>query len=254
MSDLDFALALADTADEIAMRHFRSRTLVVHTKPDLTPVSEADREVEDALRARIAAERAGEAVLGEEGGEVGSGPVRWIVDPIDGTKNFVRGIPVFATLIGLERDGELVAGVVSAPALHRRWWAARGEGAFFNGEPIHVSGVTRIEDAVVGYTSAKSFFDGGVGDRFVELTQRSWMARGVGDFWQHMLVAEGAVDLAVELGVSIWDLAAVQVVVEEAGGRFTDASGVRRADGGSVITSNGHLHAEALRAFGPARE
>ena len=249
MSDLDFALALADAADEISMRHFRSRTLVVHTKPDLTPVSDADREVEDALRARVDAERPGDAVLGEEGGETGTGSVRWIVDPIDGTRNFVRGIPVFATLIGLERDGELVVGVVSAPALHRRWWGARGEGAYFNGESIHVSGVTRIEDAVVGYTSAKSFFEEGIGDRFVALAERSWMARGVGDFWQHMLVAEGAVDLAIELGVSIWDLAAVQVVVEEAGGRFTDATGVRRADGGSVITSNGHLHAEALRTF-----
>src|SRR5437867_3964907 len=249
MSDLDFALALADAADEIAMRHFRSRALVGHTKPDLTPVSDADREVEDALRARVDAERPGDAVLGEEGGETGTGSVRWIVDPIDGTRNFVRGIPVFATLIGLERDGELVVGVVSAPALHRRWWGARGEGAYFNGESIHVSGATRIEDAVVGYTSAKSFFEEGIGDRFVALAERSWMARGVGDFWQRMLVAEGAVDLAIELGVSIWDLAAVQVVVEEAGGRFTDATGVRRADGGSVITSNGHLHAEALRTF-----
>jgi len=250
MSELDFALGLADVADAIAMRHFRSRTLTVHTKPDLTPVSDADREVEHELRARIGVERPRDSVLGEEGGSRGSGPVRWIIDPIDGTRNFVRGIPVFATLIALERHGELELGVVSAPALHRRWWAARGEGSFFNGEPIHVSGVTRIEDAVVAYTSARSFFNRGVGDRFVELAQRSWTARGVGDFWQHVLVAEGAVDLAVELEVSIWDLAAVQVIVEEAGGRFTDVTGARRPDGGSAISSNGHLHAEGLRAFG----
>jgi len=251
MTDLDFALSLADTADEISMRHFRSRTLVVDTKPDLTPVSEADREVEEALRARIAAERAGEAVLGEEEGEQGEGPVRWIVDPIDGTRNFVRGIPVFATLIALERDGRLEVGVVSAPALHRRWWAARGSGAFLNGERIHVSAVNRVENAVVGYTSARNFFNLGKGDEFIDLAQRAWTARGVGDFWQHMLVAEGAVDLAVELEVNVWDLAAVLVIVEEAGGRLTDIHGVPRADGGSAVSSNGHMHAEGLRVFGP---
>jgi histidinol-phosphatase len=252
MSDLEFALGLADVADEIAMRYFRSRTLEVHTKPDLTPVTQADREVEEALRARIGTERRSAAILGEELGQHGSGSLRWILDPIDGTRNFVRGIPVFATLIALERAGEVELGVVSAPALHRRWWALRGEGARLNGERIHVSGVTRVEDAVVAYTSAHSFFAHGLGEPFVSLAERSWTARGVGDFWQHVLVAEGAVDLAVELEVSPWDLAAVQVVVEEAGGRFTDVTGVRRIDGGSAVSSNGHLHEEGLRSFGPS--
>ncbi len=250
MTDLEFALSLVDVADEISLRHFRSRSLVVETKPDLTPVTIADREVEQALRSRIEAERKGESVLGEELGTKGRGRVRWIVDPIDGTRNFVRGIPVYATLVALERRGEVEVGVVSAPALHRRWWAERGGGAWLNGEPIHASGVTRIEDAVVAYTSAPSFFERGVGDSFVELAKRSWTARGVGDFWQHVLVAEGAVDLAVELEVSIWDLAAVQVIVEEAGGRFTDVTGARRIDAGSAVSSNGYLHGEALRAFG----
>jgi histidinol-phosphatase len=252
VSDLEFALALADVADEISMQHFRSRTLVVDTKPDLTPVSQADREVEEALTNRIRTERRSASILGEELGEHGHGRVRWILDPIDGTRNFVRGIPVFATLIALERDGEVELGVVSAPALHRRWWAERGAGARLNGEPIHVSGVTRVEDAVVAYTSATSFFARGLGDPFVALAERSWTARGVGDFWQHVLVAEGAVDLAVELEVSPWDLAAVQVVVEEAGGRFSDVGGVRRIDGGSAVSSNGHLHEVALSSFGPA--
>jgi histidinol-phosphatase len=252
VSDLEFALGLADVADAISMRHFRSRTLVVDTKPDLTPVSQADREVEEALTARIRTERRTASILGEELGEHGHGRVRWIIDPIDGTRNFVRGIPVFATLLALERDGELELGVVSAPALHRRWWAERGAGARLNGEQIHVSGVTRVEEAVVAYTSARSFFANNLGDAFVALAERSWTARGVGDFWQHVLVAEGAVDLAVELEVRPWDLAAVQVVVEEAGGRFSDLAGIRRIDGGSAVSSNGHLHDVALGAFGPA--
>jgi len=252
MSDLDLALALADVADDISMRHFRSRTLVVDTKPDLTPVTQADREVEEALTARIRTERRTASILGEELGEHGHGRVRWILDPIDGTRNFVRGIPVFATLIAVERDGEVELGVVSAPALHRRWWAERGAGARVNGDPIHVSGVTRVEDAVVAYTSARSFFARGLGDAFLGLADRSWTARGVGDFWQHVLVAEGSVDLAVELEVNAWDLAAVQVIVEEAGGRFSDVSGQRRIDGGSAVSSNGHLHEVALSAFGPA--
>ncbi len=245
--DLEFALSLADTADEISMRWFGSRTLTVDTKPDMTPVSVADREVEDALRARI---RKGESFLGEETGASGKSKLRWIVDPIDGTRNFVRGIPVFATLIALERRGKLELGVVSAPALHRRWWAERGGGAWLNGEPIHVSGVHRIEDAVVAYTSARDFFAQGVGDEFLDLANRSWTARGVGDFWMHMLVAEGAAELAIDLTVSLWDVAAVQPIVEEAGGRFSDLSGAARADGGSGVSSNGFLHDEALAAFG----
>jgi histidinol-phosphatase len=250
-ADLDYALSLADAADEISMRWFRSPDLHFDTKPDLTPVTEADREVEALLRGRT---RKGESFLGEEAGETtatGRGKAgRWIVDPIDGTRNFARGIPVFATLIALERKGKLVLGVVSAPALHRRWWAERGGGAWLNGEPIHVSGVRRIEDAVVAYTSVRDFFARGVGDEFVDLANRSWSARGVGDFWMHMLVAEGAAELAIDLTVSLWDVAAVLPIVEEAGGRFTDLSGAARADGGSGVSSNGAFHDEALALFG----
>jgi histidinol-phosphatase len=246
-ADLDHALSLADAADAISMRWFGSRTLTVDTKPDLTPVSVADREVEEEIRSRIPKRH---AFFGEETGESGTARTRWIVDPIDGTRNFVRGIPVFATLIALERRGEIVLGVCSAPALHRRWWAQRGEGAWLNGDPIHVSGVQRIEDAVVAYTSARDFFAKGVGDQFVDLANRSWTARGVGDFWMHMLVAEGAAELAIDLTVSLWDVAAVQPIVEEAGGRFTDLSGAARVDGGSGVSSNGRLHDEALAAFG----
>jgi histidinol-phosphatase len=250
-ADLDYAFSLADAADEISMGWFRSPELEIETKPDLTPVTAADREIEELLRGRV---RKGESFLGEEAGETpakGKGKAgRWIVDPIDGTRNFARGIPVFATLIALERKGELVLGVVSAPALHRRWWAERGGGAWLNGEPIHVSGVRRIEDAVVAYTSARSFFKRGMGDEFLELANRSWSARGVGDFWMHMLVAEGAAELAIDLTVSFWDMAAVLPIVEEAGGRFTDLSGAARADGGSAVSSNGAFHDEALALFG----
>ena len=245
-ADLEYALSLADAADEISMRWFRSPGLQVDTKEDETPVTAADHEVEQLLRSRV---RRGEAFLGEESGEKKGRGARWIVDPIDGTRNFSRGIPIWATLIALERRREIVLGVCSAPALHRRWWAERGGGAWLNGEPIHVSGVTRFEDAVLAYTSARDFFDKGVGPQFLDLAKRSWTARGIGDFWEHMLVAEGAVDVAVEMTVSLWDLAALQPIVEEAGGRLTDLAGERRLDGGTVVSSNGRLHDEALAAF-----
>ncbi len=246
--DLAFAHSLADDADALTLGRFRARDLRVATKPDMTPVSEADTAVEQAIRARVAAERPGESVFGEELGDDG-GPVRWIVDPIDATRNYVRGIPVFATLIALEREGELVLGVVSAPALRRRWWAERGGGAFADGDPIHVSGVRRVEDAVFAYTSHRSFGEVGAEAAFERLAGRAWVARGYGDFWQYMLIAEGAADMSAETGVGLWDLAAPLVIVEEAGGRFTDWRGERRADGGNSIASNGHLHDEALAAF-----
>jgi histidinol-phosphatase len=243
--DLRFALELADVADAVAMGRFRARDLVVDTKPDLSPVTEADRAVEDALRARIAAERPGHAFVGEETGETGAaaGPL-WIVDPIDGTRNYSRGIPVWATLVALERNAEVELGVVSAPALHRRWWAVRGGGAYADGERIHVSGVRRLEDAVVSFNDASLRLPG-----IPALAERSWHARAFGDFWAHMLVAEGAVDVCIDPVVSVWDLAAVSVIVEEAGGAFTDLSGTRRIDGGSGVSTNGRLHDAALRAL-----
>ena len=247
--DLALALELADAADAITLPRFRAADLRVETKPDLTPVSDADRAVEEALRERLTRERPGEPVLGEElaGGEDAAS--RWIIDPIDATKNFVRGIPVYATLIALERAGEVEVGVVSAPALGRRWWARRGDGAFADGAPARVSAVASLDDATFAYTSARAFAAAGLADGFAALTERAWAARGYGDFWQYVLVAEGAVDACCETVAAVWDLAAVQVIVEEAGGRFTDLSGARRVDGGSAVASNGLLHDEVLTAF-----
>jgi len=238
--DLELALRLADAADAISLARFRSRDLVVETKPDLTPVTEADREVEHELRAMLGVERRRDAILGEEQGASGSGRRRWIVDPIDGTRNYSRGVPVWATLIALEDHGRVILGVVSAPALHRRWWAERGEGAHANGDVVRVSRIARPEDAVLTFALEQSL---------PSLAGRAWHARGYGDFWSHMLVAEGAVDGAIDaIGVSLWDLAAVQVIVEEAGGTFTDFAGEHRVDGGSAISSNGLLHADLLEA------
>ena len=239
-ADLDLALRLADAADAIALSRFRARDLVVETKPDSTPVTEADRAVEAELRTILALERRRDAVLGEEEGQSGSSARRWIVDPIDGTRNYSRGVPVWATLIALEDHGRVVLGVVSAPALHRRWWAERGEGAHANGDVVRVSRIARPEDAVLTFALEQSL---------PSLAGRAWHARGYGDFWSHMLVAEGAVDGAIDAnGGSLWDLAAVQVIVEEAGGTFTDFAGEHRVDGGSAISSNGLLHADLLEA------
>ncbi len=250
--DLAFALALADQADAVTLPRFRSADLVVETKPDLTPVTEVDRGVEALLRAEIRRTRPGDAVLGEEDGLDGPTDAsrRWILDPIDGTKNFVRGIPVWATLIALQVDGVGTVGVVSAPALGRRWWAARGMGAYADGEPIRVSKVATMADAQLSYASLAGWEERGLLEGFLGLTRQAWRTRAFGDFWSHVLVAEGAVDLALEPEVSLWDLAALEVIVTEAGGRFTDLAGVDTADGGSAVSSNGLLHDAALDALG----
>ena len=182
-------------------------------------MSEADRAAEEALRALVAASGRGEGVLGEEFGDDG-GDAKWIVDPIDGTTNYVRGVPVWATLLALQREGEVDVGLVSAPALGRRWWAIRGEGAFANGERCRVSAVARIEDSSVSTTSARRMPDG-----WRSIVQRAWSNRGLGDFWQHCLVAEGALDVACDSTLKLWDYAAVQLIVEEAGGRCTTYDG-----------------------------
>ena len=241
--DLALALVLAEEADEISIGRFRASDLKVETKPDLTPVTEADRSVESAIRERLAKDRPKDGILGEEFGASEASARRWIIDPIDGTRNYSRGIPVWATLIALEEDETIVLGVVSAPALHRRWHAERGGGAWVNGDRIRVSAVRRIEDAVLSFALEQPI---------PALAGAAWHARGYGDFWAHMLVAEGAVDGAVDaVGVKVWDLAAIQPIVEEAGGRFSDASGAARADGGTAISSNGQLHEELLRAVRP---
>jgi histidinol-phosphatase len=237
--DLELALRLADAADAISSPRFRSG-LAIETKSDSTPVTAADRAVEAELRRILADERSGDAVLGEEGGAEGGGGRRWIIDPIDGTRNYARGIPVWATLVALETERVVTVGVVSAPALGSRWWAERGGGAHTDRERLHVSAVGRVEDAVLSFS---------IENEVPAIARRAWHARGLGDFWAHMLVAEGAVDGAVDaVGISEWDLAAVQVIVEEAGGRFSDFDGISRIDSGSAVTSNGLLHEELLAA------
>jgi histidinol-phosphatase len=249
--DLDLAMELADRADELTVRHFRSAELTVDTKPDMTPVTQADRAVEEMVAERLAFARPDDSLLGEEFGQQGTNRRRrWIVDPIDGTKNYVRGIPVFATLLALEENGEVVVGVVSAPALGRRWYAARGEGAFADGERIRVSTIDRLEEAQVCHAGLKGWEKDGRLGGLVALTRRAWRDRGYGDFWQHMLVAQGSAELALEPEVSLWDLAALKVVVEEAGGRFTDLSGAATPAGGSALSSNGLLHDAALSLIG----
>jgi histidinol-phosphatase len=249
--DLRFAHVLADAADDITTRRFRALNLEVETKPDLTPVTDADRAAEESLRNVLRRSRPRDAVLGEEFGRAGHGPRCWVIDPIDGTKNFVRGVPVWATLIGLMDGDEVVVGVVSAPALSRRWWAAAGGGAWTGrsltkASRCAVSGVSDLADASLSYSSLGGWEERGRLDGFLGLTRSVWRSRAYGDFWSHMLVAEGAVDASAEPEVSLWDIAALQVIVEEAGGRFTDIDGNRTPDGGSVVCSNGRLHDEVL--------
>ena len=257
--DLALAHELADAADEITLARFGAVDLVVEAKPDLTPVSDADRAVEQTIRTVLAGRRPGDAVLGEEDGESGTGPRRWVVDPVDGTKNFVRGVPVWATLIALQEDGRVTAGVVSAPALGRRWWAARGTGAHTGGSlagarRLRVSAVGELADASVAYSSLTGWEEQGRLQGLLQLSRDVWRTRAYGDFWSHVLVAEGAVDASFEPEVSLWDLAPLQVVVEEAGGRFTDLSGADRPDGGSVVCSNGRLHDRVLAALAVDRD
>jgi histidinol-phosphatase len=247
--DLRFAHVLADAADDITMRRFRALDLRVESKPDLTPVTDADLAAEESLRNVLKRARPRDAVLGEEAGLTGSSNRCWVLDPIDGTKNFVRGVPVWATLIGLMVNGEVTVGVVSAPALGRRWWAARDGGAWTGrsltkASRCRVSEVASLSDASLSYASLNGWNERM--DGFLELTRAVWRTRAFGDFWSHMLVAEGAVDISAEPKVSLWDLAALQVIVEEAGGTFTDLTGKATPDGGNVACTNGRLHAEVL--------
>ncbi|MGX7827721.1 histidinol-phosphatase [Actinokineospora sp. 24-640] len=249
-SDLDFAIALADAADAITVSRFRARDLVVTRKPDRTPVTDADTAVEDAVRAMIAERFPDDAVAGEErGGIIGSGRA-WVLDPIDGTKNFLRGVPAWATLIALVDNGAPVVGVVSAPALGRRWWAAKDAGAWASAggasAPIAVSGVTTLADAYVSTTHLGSWVEHHSREQYLDLVDACWENRAFGDFWQHCLVAEGAIDVAAEAIVNPWDVAAVQIIVEEAGGRFTDLTGLPSFEGGSALSTNGLLHESAL--------
>jgi histidinol-phosphatase len=252
--DLPLALLLADAADEISAARFGAIDLVVDTKPDLTPVSDADRAVEVAIRTMLAHARPRDAIVGEELGPTSpsdprSTGRRWVVDPIDGTKNFVRGVPVWATLIALMEGADVVVGVVSAPALGQRWWAARGHGSWTSRPGVHsrrnqVSAVAALDDASLSYSDLGDW--GGRSAGFHTLSGSVWRTRAYGDFWSHMLVAEGAVDISAEPEVSIWDVAALVVIVEEAGGRVTGIDGTPSPDAPSIVCSNGLLHEAAL--------
>jgi histidinol-phosphatase len=259
-ADLDLARRIADAADAVTLGRFRASDLRIERKPDRTPVTDADVACEDEVRRLLAAERPDDAVLGEERGgqaDADDGARRWIVDPIDGTKNFSRGVPVFATLLALVSEGSPSVGVVSAPALGRRWWAARGLGAFtsdvargIDAAPIGVSGVAELADAYVSTTDLEYWRSIGAQDRWLALTRETWESRAFGDFFHHVLVAEGLLDAAVEPGASAWDLAAPAVVVREAGGRLTDFAGADRIDGGEALTTNGRLHDAVLGIVG----
>jgi histidinol-phosphatase len=259
--ELAFARELSDIADAITLPHYERRSFNLDWKANRTEVTEADRDTETAIGDAIVSQRPQHGLYGEEHGVIGDSgsPWRWIVDPIDGTSNFVRGIPVWATLIALTHEVHgAVVGCVSAPAMGRRWWAARGQGATAQTETgeraIRVSSVADLAEAQLCVTYSTGWDDLGLTDELVRLQQRAYRARGFGDFWQHMLVAEGAIDLAIDaIGVMPYDLAAVMVVVEEAGGTFTDRFGERTFRHDSAISSNGLLHGEVAGLAGPPR-
>jgi len=255
--DLALALRLADAADAISLPRFRSLDLVVSTKPDRTPVTDADQAVEKAIRDGLAASRAEDGILGEEYGTHeghGAGAHRqWIIDPIDGTANFLRGVPIWGTLIGLAIDSVPVVGVVSAPALGRRWWGARGQGAWArdaadaDSRRLQVSGVSELADARLSYNSLRGWDDEGRLDQLLDLTRSVWRASAIGDMWSYMLVAEGAIDIAGEFDLQPYDMAALQPIVEEAGGRFTSLDGETGPWHGSALATNGVLHDHVLQ-------
>ena len=245
---LELLEEIADRADAIAMQLFRSRDLRVDVKADASPVTEADTAIEEAARSIVRRRCADVGVYGEEQGETaGSSDRRLIIDPIDGTRNFVRGIPIFATLLGVEVSGEVVAGVVSAPALGSRWRAARHKGAFNGSRPLRVSQIGRLHDAHVFHAGIGGRGEPGCPDGLMALAEHVERTRGFGDFYQHVLVAEGAGEAAVDSVVSPWDVAALLVLVEEAGGRATTLAGRRSIYGGSLVTSNGIVHDEVLQ-------
>ncbi len=249
---VDLAMAACDEADAIALAGFR-QDLVVTRKPDRSFVTEADQEIERLLRDRILAAFPGHGLVGEEyGEEAGAADVRWFLDPIDGTHNFLRGVPVFATLVAVEREGELQAAVISAPALGGRWFGLRGGGAWALGmgsrrpRPLHVSQVAAIADAQLLYGEGPAIEASGVAPGFRDLLAMAWRTRGFGDFWGYTLVAEGAAEAMIEEGLSAWDIAAPMLLIEEAGGRVTDLAGTRSLTTQNYLASNGLLH-EGLR-------
>jgi histidinol-phosphatase len=280
LDDLALAHALADLADAITLDRYQSQDLVITTKPDNTPVTDADRAVETAIREALGTHRSGDGLVGEEfGSDKGSSGRYWVIDPIDGTKNFMRGVPTWATLIALVQvdasgNEEVVVGIASAPALARRWAAAKGHGATVrfnagtgdftdtdadtdfesfsssaNEKKISVSKVSTLSDASISYSDFV-----GWGDRlepFQKMLAGAWRTRGIGDFWSHMLVAEGAVDVAVEPSLAVWDMAALDIIVREAGGTFTNTAGQNGPFGGSGVSTNGLLHNAVINGLNP---
>jgi histidinol-phosphatase len=282
LDDLALAHALADLADAISLDRYQSQDLVVTTKPDNTPVTDADRAVETAIREALGTHRSSDGLVGEEfGSDKGSSGRYWVIDPIDGTKNFMRGVPTWATLIALVQvdasgNEEVVVGIASAPALARRWAAAKGQGATvrFNGadtgsdfvdsaddygdannslnpneKKISVSKVSSLSDASISYSDFV-----GWGERlepFQKMLAGAWRTRGIGDFWSHMLVAEGAVDVAIEPSLALWDMAALDIIVREAGGVFTNTAGQSGPFGGSGVSTNGMLHNAVINGLNP---
>lgn len=266
LDDLALALAVADALDALTASRFGALDLRVTAKPDATPVSDADTAAEELARELISAARPGDSLLGEEfGGEVARAGRQWVIDPIDGTKNFVRGVPVWASLVALVEDGEPIVGVASAPALGRRWYAATGRGSWSvsalpgggadaGTEPrrLAVSGVSALPDASVAYASLEGWRQIGRYEAFLGLLSAVWRTRGYGDFWSYVLLAEGAVDVAAEPELALHDMAALVPIVREAGGRFTSVDGVEGPWGGNALATNGLLHGAALAALAPA--
>lgn len=254
--DLTLALELADAADAISLPRFTAHDFTVESKPDLSPVTEVDRAVEQHMSDVLATRRPDDALLGEEYGSRGDDTGhRWIIDPIDGTKNFVRGVPVWATLIGLYDGTEPILGVVSAPALGLRWWARIGGGAHRTTaggppQPIEVSQVGDLADASVSYSSLSGWKERGLRDGFLDFLDDVWRTRAYGDFWSYMMVAEGVVDIAAEPELELYDMAALVPIVLEAGGRFTGLDGVPGPFGADAVASNGALHDSAIDRIG----
>ena len=247
---LPFLTDLADLADAISMRFFRAGDLHVDAKPDRSLVTQADLEVESAIRTATKARHPALGIVGEEHGQDrADASTRLIVDPIDATANFARGIPLFATLLAVEHEGEIVAGMVSAPALHQRWHAARRHGAFSGDRRLKVSAVSKLENAQVFHASLAGAEAVPNTAKIPALLAKTWRQRGVGDFYQHMLVAEGCGEAAIDPISMPWDIAAIQVIVEEAGGKATTVRGERNIRGGSLYTSNGLLHDAVLSHF-----
>ena len=244
--DLALALELAKIADAISLARFRALDLHVETKPDLSPVTDADRAVELAIKELLAARRPADGIVGEEFGNSGSGNRKWIIDPIDGTANYLRGVPVWATLIALSVDGKALVSVISAPALGRRWWAAPGlaKTSDIDGSvrDLKVSAISSLESASLSYNNLQLWDADGYLDRLIALSRKVWRTRAYGDFYSYMLLAEGSVDVVAEHDLKLYDIAALVPIVEQAGGRFTAIDGPLNEETSSVLATNDKLH------------